>query len=111
MWLAGHPELASILDRQNNAALASRIQARCALHPIIERDAFKQFLLHGLTQAGCVNTLLSDPAIEMLRMASKGNPRQVHRLLVTAFRLATDKKQNHLPDDVIKEAIMLLKQA
>jgi hypothetical protein len=43
-------------------------------------------------------------------MASKGNPRQVHRLLVTAMQLAADKKLNHLADDIIKEAIELLKQ-
>lgn len=43
-------------------------------------------------------------------MASKGNPRQLHRLLVTALQLAADKKQNHLPDDVVKEAIEILKQ-
>ncbi len=110
VWLAGHHELAGMLDRQNNIALASRIQARCTLSPVTERDAFKQFLLYGLTEAGCTSTLLSDSAIEMVRMASKGNPRQVHRLLVTAMRLATDKKQNHLPDDVIKAAITLLKQ-
>jgi MSHA biogenesis protein MshM len=110
VWLAGHPELARTIDRPHNAALASRIQARCTLTPIIDRDAFHQFLSHGLTQAGCNNTLLSDSAIEVLRMASKGNPRQLHRLLVAALRLATDKKQNHLPDDIIHEAIDLLKQ-
>jgi hypothetical protein len=41
---------------------------------------------------------------------SRGNPRQVHRILVTALRLAADKKLNHLPDDIIKEAIGILKQ-
>lgn len=110
VWLVGHPELARTIDRPMHAALASRIQARCTLTPIIDRDAFKSFLLHGLEQAGCTNTIFSDTAVEILRMASKGNPRQVHRLLVTALRLATDKKQNHLPDDVIKEAIEILKQ-
>jgi MSHA biogenesis protein MshM len=110
VWLAGHPELARTLDRPCHVALASRIQARCTLRPILEREAFKQFLLHGLTQAGCTHTLLSESAIEILRMASKGNPRQLHRLLVMALRLAADKKHNHLPDDVVKEAIELLKQ-
>lgn len=110
VWLVGHPELARAIDRPINIALASRIQARCTLGPIIDRDAFKQFLLHGLMQAGCAGTILSDSAIEVLRMASKGNPRQVHRLLIAALRLATDKKQNHLSDDVIKEAIEMLKQ-
>jgi MSHA biogenesis protein MshM len=58
-----------------------------------------------------INSILSDSGVELLRMASKGNPRQAHRLIVTALRLACDKKMNHLPDDIINEAISLLKSA
>jgi len=110
VWLVGHNELAKTIDRPNNAALATRIQARCQLHPISEREAFREFLLHGLAQAGCTTTILSDSAIEILRMASKGNPRQVHQLVITALQLATDKRLNHLPDDIIKEAIEIMKK-
>lgn len=110
VWLAGHPELLRDIDRPTNVALASRIQARYELKPISDREAFKQFLTHGFTQAGCTQNLLSDPAVELLRMASQGNPRQVHRIIVTALRIATDKKINHLPDDIIKESIAILKQ-
>jgi MSHA biogenesis protein MshM len=109
VWLVGHSEFARTIDRANNAALASRIQARCTFQPINDRDAFKQLLLHGLTQAGCVSTILSDSAIEILRMASKGNPRQLHRLLVAALQLATDQKLNHLPDEIVKDAIEILR--
>ncbi len=90
--------------------LASRIQARCTLHPINDRDEFKQMLIHEFNNAGCEHTLLSDSGIELLRMASKGNLRQVHRLLVTSMQLATDKKMNHLSDDIVKEAIDILRQ-
>jgi MSHA biogenesis protein MshM len=110
VWLVGHNELARTIDRSNNAALATRIQARCHLQPISDRDSFREFLMHGLAQAGCTSTILSDSAIEILRIASKGNPRQVHQLVVTALQIATDKRQNHLPDDVVKEAIEILKQ-
>lgn len=110
VWLVGHTELARTLDRPHNTALATRIQARCQLQPINDRDAFKEFLLSGLAQAGCTATLLSDSGIEILRMASKGNPRKIHHLVVKAMQLATDKKQNHLSDDIVKEAIEILKQ-
>jgi type II secretory pathway predicted ATPase ExeA len=110
VWLVGHPELARTLGRANHAALASRIQARCDFDPINDREAFKELVCHGFTQAGCTQTLLSDPGIEILRMASKGNPRQVHRLLVKALQLATEKKQNHLSDDIVKEAIEILQR-
>jgi type II secretory pathway predicted ATPase ExeA len=109
VWLVGHPELARDIDRPINRALASRIQARIELKPILDRDAFKQLLAHGFTQAGCTHQLLSDSGIELIRMASKGNPRQAHQLIVTALRLACDKKISHLPDDIINEAIGILK--
>lgn len=111
IWLAGHPELAREIDRPMHAALASRIQARYELKPIMEREAFKQLLIHGFTQAGCTHNLLSESAIELIRMSSQGNPRQAHRIIVTALRLATDKAINHLPDDIVKEAITVLKGA
>jgi type II secretory pathway predicted ATPase ExeA len=110
VWLVGHPELAREIGRPANAALESRIQARCELKPILDRDEFKQLIEHGFSQAGCTNQLLSDSALELLRMSSKGNPRHAHQLIVTSLRLATDKKITHLPDDIIKEAIALLKQ-
>jgi MSHA biogenesis protein MshM len=34
VWLVGHPELARIVDRPQNTALASRVQARCLFEPI-----------------------------------------------------------------------------
>ena len=66
--------------------------------------------MYGFTEAGCNHTLISDPCIELIRMASRGNPRQMHRIVVTSMQLATDKKLNHLPDDLVNEAIELLKQ-
>jgi MSHA biogenesis protein MshM len=110
VWLTGHPALAREIDRPINAALASRIGARYEFKPIVDREAFKLFLSHGLEEAGCAHNLLADSAIELMRLASKGNPRQVHRILVMALRLATDKKINHLPDDIVAAAISILKQ-
>ena len=111
VWLIGHPELVHEINRHANRALASRIAARVELKPISDREAFKQLLTHGFTQAGCTHSLLSDSGIELLRIASKGNPRLAHQLIVTALRLACDKKINHLPDEVINEAITILKTA
>jgi MSHA biogenesis protein MshM len=108
VWLAGHPELAREIDRPMNAALTSRIQARYEFKPIVEREAFKQLLTHGFTQAGCTRSLLSDSAIELIRMSSQGNPRLAHLIIITALRLATDKNMNHLADDVVKEAIVII---
>jgi MSHA biogenesis protein MshM len=110
VWLVGHTGLAKIIDRPSNIALSSRIQLRYELKPITDGESFKNLLTHAFSQAGCAHTLLSESAIEIIRMASKGNPRQAHHVIVTALRLATDKSITHLPDDIIKEAIDILRQ-
>jgi MSHA biogenesis protein MshM len=109
IWLVGHPQLASIIDRNMNAALASRIQVRCQLPAIKEPDAFKQLITYSLKQAGCQNALLSDSGIECIRLASHGKPRHAHRILVATMQLATIQGLNHLPDDLIELAITQLK--
>jgi MSHA biogenesis protein MshM len=109
IWLVGHSELARTIDRAQFRALASRIQVRYELQPIADRDKFKQFIVHGFAQAGCTYSLLSDPAIELIYMSSNGNPRLVHVIVIAALRLATDRKINHLPDDIVNAAIESLK--
>jgi len=108
VWLLGQPSLAQTLDRAPYAAMASRIQVRLRLTPIAEREPFKRLIEHGLNQAGATHTLLSDSAMELLRQASRGLPRQAGRLIQTAMRLAVPKGLNHLPDELIHEAIEVL---
>jgi len=109
LWLVGHPQLVSIIDRHMHAALASRIQVRCQLPPITERESFKQLIDHALKNAGCQSLLLSDSGIECIRLASQGRPRHAHRILVTTMQLATTQGLSHLPDDLIEQAITQLK--
>ena len=105
VWLVGHPALAQILDRTPYAALASRIQIRLQLKPVIERERFRQLIVHALHSAGCQHTMLADSGMEILRQACKGLPRQAGRILRTAMRLAVPKGLNHLPDDLLQQAI------
>jgi len=105
VWFAGHPALAHTLERAPYAALASRIQARVALRPIVERERFAQLVAHGLKSAGCQHTLLTDSGLEILRHASKGLPRQASRILCTAMRLAVPKGLTQLPDELLQQAI------
>jgi MSHA biogenesis protein MshM len=108
VWLLGQPSLAQTLDRAPYAAMAGRIQVRLRLHPVVERERFKQLVEHGLKQAGATHTLLSDSAMELLLQASRGLPRQAGHLLQTAMRLAVPKGLNHIPDELIREAIEVL---
>lgn len=109
VWLVGHPELVREIDKPMHSALASRLQVRFELKPIIDREEFKQFITHGFEEAGCGTQLLSESGIELIRMSSQGNPRQAHQIILTSLRLAADKKITHLPDDIIQEAIGILK--
>ena len=101
----GHPHLATLLDKVPYAAMNSRIQVRLHLEPVVERDRFAQLIGHGFAQAGCQQTLLSDSGMELLHHASGGTPRKVSSLIMTTMKLAADKGINHLPDEMIQEAI------
>lgn len=109
VWFVGHTQLATLLDRHIHAALASRIQVRTHLAPITEREPFKQLIDHAFKTAGVQSTLLSDSGFELLRQASQGKPRYAHRILVGALQAAAASGLNHLPDDVITQAINQLK--
>jgi type II secretory pathway predicted ATPase ExeA len=105
IWLLGHPRLAHTLQRAPYAALASRIQVRLKLQPVTERERFRLLIDHAFAQAGAQHTLLSDSGLELLRQASQGLPRQAGRILKTSLRLAVPKGLNHLPDELIQQAI------
>ena len=105
VWLLGHPQLGLTLERAPYAALASRIQVRLRLQPITDRERFNQLVTHAFSQAGAQHTLLSDSGLELLRQASQGLPRQAGRILKTSLQLAVPKALNHLPDELIQQAI------
>jgi type II secretory pathway predicted ATPase ExeA len=105
VWLVGHPSLAQTLERAPYAALHSRIQVRLQMRPVIERERFTALITQALKSAGCSHTLMADSGLEILRQASRGLPRQAGRILRNAMRLAVPKGLNHLPDEVLQQAI------
>jgi MSHA biogenesis protein MshM len=108
IWLVGHPYLASTLSRAPYTALTSRIQQKVHLEPVTQRERFPLLIQHALKSAGCQQTIISDPGLEMLRQASQGIPRKAGLILKNALRLAVAKGLSHLPDDLIHEAIGVL---
>ena len=105
IWLLGHPRLAQTLTRAPYAALASRIQVRLNLKPIVERERFGPLIEHAFRHAGAQHTLLSDSGLELLRQASQGLPRKTGSILKTSMQLAMARGLNHLPDELIQQAI------
>jgi hypothetical protein len=78
---------------------------RLRLKPVIERERFAQLITHALKSAGCTHTLLADSGLELLRQASRGLPRQAGRIMRTAMQLAVPRGLNHLPDELLQQAI------
>lgn len=109
IWLLGHPNLAKTLDRALYEPMTSRIQVRAHLDPIDRRECFQALIEHALTQVGCTQRLLSDSGLEILRQASGGRPRHAGQILRTAMKLAVPKGLSHLPDDLVQEAIEVLR--
>jgi len=109
VWLVGHPHLAQTLNRAPYAALASRIQVRLQLQPISERERFAALIQHALKTVGCQHGLLSDTGMELLRHTSQGLPRLAGRILKTSMQLACAKGLNHLPDELLQQAIESLR--
>ncbi len=105
VWLVGHPVLAQTLSRAPYAALNSRIQVRQKFEPIMERERFSGLIKHAFMDAGCQQTLMSDSGLEMLRQASQGNMRRAGLVLNQVMHIAMTKGQNHLPDDLLQQAI------
>lgn len=109
VWFLGHSQLENTLNRQPYAALASRIQVKETLEPVVEKERFESLIKQAFKEAGATQPLLSDPGIELIRMASKGKPRMAGQIIQNSLRLATEKKINHLPDDIVMEAIDVMK--
>ena len=94
--------MAIAIPRNRFTNCGSRAREKCHATPDYKRTK-------SYEQAGCGHTLLSNTAIEIIRLASKGNPRMANHVIVNALRLAADKNINYLPDEIIKEAIEILK--
>ena len=104
-----YSSLAQLFNRAPFAALATRLHLRMHIDPVKERERFANLIRHGLQSAGCTQTILSDSGLELLLQGSQGIPRTAGLILRTAMRLAVPKGLNHLPDELLKDAMEELK--
>lgn len=109
VWLVGHPSLGHLVSKTAFVALASRVHLRMQFEAVKGRERFASLIRHGLLNAGCTQTILSDSGLELLLQGSQGIPRTAGHILRTAMRLAVPKGFNHLPDDLLKDAMEELK--
>lgn len=107
--LNGHLGLDAMIGRLAYAHLASRIQFHFQFKPLEAFDQFSQFITSAFEQAGCHQMILSQSAMKLMHMASKGRLRYAHRLITCCLQLATEQNMNHLPDEIIEQAINQLR--
>jgi len=104
LWLVGLPALGRHLRMQIHAPLAMRVIHQVHLEPL-DRDLFAAMIDHGLKAAGTTQTILADPARELLFRASRGVPRVASSLLRQALREAHERNQNFVDDHTMEAAI------
>jgi MSHA biogenesis protein MshM len=109
VWFVGHNGLEQLLSRANYAALHSRISVFMEFQPITDPEQYQHMIHETFKGVGATSTLISSPACEILRLASRGMFRVTGEIVNTALRLAAESNLNHLPDDIIQQAIKELR--
>jgi type II secretory pathway predicted ATPase ExeA len=101
LLLIGQPLLRRTLSLQIHEALRQRIGVHYHLEGL-SREELDGYLAQQLKAAGVSQPLFDDTARQALYQATKGIPRKVNKLALTALRLATARKLQ-----IVNEAILL----
>ena len=104
LWLVGLPPLTRHLRMQQHAPLAMRVVHQIHLESL-DRELFGAMIEHGLKAAGATQTILADPARELLFRASRGVPRVASNLLRRALCEAHERNQTFIDDHTMETAI------
>jgi type II secretory pathway predicted ATPase ExeA len=101
LLLVGQPLLRRTLSLQMHEALRQRIGVQYHLEGLT-RDELDAYLAQQLKAAGVSQSLFDDTARQGMYQATKGIPRKVNKLAMTALRLAAAAKSQ-----TVNEAILL----
>ena len=101
LLLVGQPLLRRTLCLQMHEALRQRVSAQYHLEGLT-REELDAYLAQQLKAAGVSQALFDDTARQGMYQATKGIPRKVNKLAMTALRLAAASKSQ-----TVNEAILL----
>ena len=101
LLLVGQPLLRRTLSLQMHEALRQRIGVHYHLEGLT-RDELDAYLAQQLKAAGVTQPLFDETARQGLYQATKGIPRKVNKLAMTALRLAAERKA-----EIVDEALLL----
>ncbi len=107
--LCGLPSLLATLQRPAYEPINSRIQCFIRWHAIEDSRDFESIIHAAFEKAGMSSSLFTETGIRAVHMATKGRLRYVDRLMRHALLIAANMNLNHIPDDVINQAIHELK--
>jgi general secretion pathway protein A len=101
LLLVGQPLLRRTLSLQMHEALRQRISVQYHLEGLT-REELDAYLTHQHKAAGVSQPLFDDTARQGLYQATKGIPRKVNKLALTALRMAASRKMQ-----MVNEALLL----
>jgi type II secretory pathway predicted ATPase ExeA len=101
LLLIGQPLLRRTLSLQMHEALRQRVATHYHLEGLT-REELDAYLAQQLKAAGVAQPLFDDTARQGLYQATKGIPRKVNKLALTALRLAAQRKAS-----LVNEALLL----
>lgn len=102
--LIGQPLLRRTLSLQIHEPLRQRIAVHYHLEGL-SREELEAYLAQQLKASGVKAPLFDETARQALYQATKGIPRKVNKLCLTALRLAASRKTNLVDEAILLEAI------
>jgi general secretion pathway protein A len=103
LLLIGQPLLRRTLSLQLHEPLRQRIGVHYHLEGLT-REELDAYLAQQLTAAGVTQPLFDDTARQCLFQATKGIPRKVNKLAMTALRLAAARKAQMVDEALLLDA-------
>lgn len=103
--LVGQPEFHQRLGSEELRALNERIQVRCFLEPLSQKDT-RAYITHRLKMAGAgEDEIFTDSALEAMYQYTRGNPRRINAVCDRAMLLAYARGSKRISKEHVKIAI------
>lgn len=109
LLLVGQPELRRTLRLATHQAFTQRLTTSFYLPPLDLTQAM-EYIRHQIAFSGYKGSLFSDDALTRIYDSSKGVPRQINRLCVTALLVGMVDQKHILDEATIRKAIAELDQ-
>lgn len=101
--LAGQPLIRSKLTLNINNPLRQRLVVKYVVQGLKAKE-LKDYCSSRLEQAGLIENIFDDSALEAIYASTNGLPRLINSLLTNCLLYACEKKQRHIDEEVVYQA-------